>query len=129
MLAVLLAMLLIDPIQYAMTGRYGELSHALQHDPGTFGLHVLMVMLCFNALMQVGIQTFSCTSWRCFVLMATTFYGLFFLIHQVIHVANGEPLGLRTVLDVTHQLLAMAATVAAWRWKKESYSLPQAHIA
>ena len=59
MLAILLAMLLIDPLQYLMSGQYEDLSQTLQHDPGTLGLRVLMVMLCLNTLMQVGIQMFA----------------------------------------------------------------------
>ena len=120
MLAVLLAMLLIDPLQHAMTGQYEALTHTLQHDPGTLGLRVLIGMLCANTLMQVGIQMFGSPAWRSFVLVITAFYGLFFLIHQVVHVAGGEALGLHTVLDVTHHLLAVAAVVAAYQWRKAS---------
>lgn len=124
MLAILLAMLLIDPLQYLMRGQYEELSQTLQHDPGTLGLRVLMVMLCLNTLMQVGIQMFAGPRWRSFVLATTALYGLFFLIHQVVHVAGGEALGLHTVLDTTHHLLAITATATAWRWKKESATQP-----
>lgn len=120
MLAILLAMLLIDPLQYLMRGQYEDLSQTLQHDPGTLGLRVLVVMLCLNTLMQVGIQMFAGPRWRSGVLAVTALYGLFFLVHQVVHVAGGEALGLHTVLDVTHHLLAIAATAAAWRWKKET---------
>jgi hypothetical protein len=102
MLAILLAMLLIDPLQYLMRGQYEDLSQTLQHDPGTLGLRVLMVMLCLNTLMQVGIQMFAGPRWRSGVLAVTALYGLFFLVHQVVHVAGGEALGLHTVLDVTH---------------------------
>ena len=126
MLAILLAMLLIDPLKYLMSGQYEELSQTLQQDPGTLGLRVLMVMLCLNTLMQVGIQMFAGRRWRSWVLAVTTLYGLFFLVHQVVHVAGGEALGLHTVLDVTHHLLALVATGAAWRWKQESDDLPRA---
>ncbi|PUE07697.1 hypothetical protein [Limnohabitans sp. T6-20] len=126
MLAILLAMLLIDPLQYLMRGQYEDLSQTLQHDPGTLGLRVLMVMLCLNTLMQVGIQMFSGPRWRSGVLAITTLYGLFFLVHQVVHVAGGEALGLHTLLDVTHHLLAIVATLAAWRWKKEDAASPTA---
>lgn len=118
MLAILLAMLLIDPLQHLMRGEYEALSQTLQHDPSPLGLQVLMVMLCMNTLMQVGIHMFSGPRWRSFVLAASALYGLFFLVHQVVHVAGGEALGLHTVLDATHHLLATAATAAAWRWKK-----------
>ncbi|MGV0959998.1 MAG: hypothetical protein ACOYB1_09180 [Limnohabitans sp.] len=111
MLAVLLAMLLIDPLQHAMAGQYEALTHTLEHDPG---------MLCANTLMQVGIQMFGGPVWRNFVLVITALYGLFFLIHQVVHMAGGEALGLHTVLDVTHHLLAVAGGVAAHQWRKAS---------
>ena len=120
MLAVLLAMLLIDPLQYAMQGQYEALTHSLQQDPGVGGLCVLIGMLCMNTLMQVGIQMFSGTTWRGFVLVMTALYGLFFLIHQAVHVAGGEALGLHTLLDVTHHLLAVAGVVAAHQWRKAS---------
>ena len=126
MLAILLAMLLIDPLQYLMSGQYEDLSQTLQHDPGTLGLRVLMVMLCLNTLMQVGVQMFVGPRWRSLVLVVTALYGLFFLVHQVVHVAGGEALGLHTVLDVTHHLLAIAATTAAWWWKKEVSAQPSA---
>lgn len=120
MLSVLLAMLLIDPLQHAMAGQYEALTLTLQHDPGTLGLRVLIGMLCANTLMQVGIQMFGGHAWRGFVLVITALYGLFFLIHQVVHLAGGEALGLHTVLDVTHHLLAASAVVAAYQWRKAS---------
>jgi hypothetical protein len=120
MLAVLLAMLLIDPLQHAMQGKYEALTHSLQQDPGVWGLRVLIGMLCMNTLMQVGIQMFGGPAWRSFVLVITALYGLFFLIHQVVHVAGGEALGLHTVLGVTHHLLAVAGVVAAHQWRKPS---------
>lgn len=119
-LVVLLAMLLIDPIQHAMTGQYEALTQTLQHDPDILGLRVLIGMLCLNALMQVGIQMFCGLAWRGFVLVITALYGLFFLIHQVVHMAGGEALGLHTVLDVTHHLLALAGVVSAHKWRKDA---------
>lgn len=120
MLAILLAMLLIDPLQHAMAGQYEVLTRTLQHDPGTLGLRVLIGMLCANTLIQVGIQMFGGHAWRNFVLVITVLYGLFFLIHQVVHVMSGEALGLHTMLDVTHHLLAASAVVAAYQWRKAS---------
>ncbi|WP_416548287.1 hypothetical protein ACHEXK_05135 [Limnohabitans sp. DCL3] len=64
MLVVLLAMLLMDPLQHAMAGQYEALTLTLQHDPGTLGLRVLIGMLCANTLMQVGIQMFGGHAWR-----------------------------------------------------------------
>lgn len=123
MMAVLIIMLLLDPIQHAMSGRYAELSAALKHDPGELGLNILIGMLCFNVLTQVGIQLFSNYAWRTFVLIASITYGLFFLIHQVVHVLGGEDLGLHTLLDLTHHLLALASVLAAWNWRNETSTL------
>lgn len=119
MLAVLITMLLLDPIQHAMNGRYAELSQSLKKDPGELGLTLLIGMLCFNALIQVGIQLFSNHAWRVFVLIASMTYGLFFLIHQVVHLIGGETFGLHTVLDLTHHILAIASVLTAWKWKNE----------
>ena len=120
MLAVLQAMLLIDPLQHAMVAQYEALTHTLQHDPGTLGLRVLIDMMCANTLMEVGIQMFGVPAWRSFVLVITALYSLFFLIHRVVHLAGGEALDLHTVLNVTHQLLAASVVVAAYRWCKKS---------
>ena len=66
MLAVLIAVLLVDPLRHAMAGAY----------------------------------------------------TLFFLLHQVVHMAGGEGLGLHTVLDLTHHALGLVACWAAWRWRQ-----------
>ncbi len=120
MLTLLITMLLLDPIQHAMNGRYAELSQTLKKDPGELGLTLLIGMLCFNALTQVGIQLFSNYAWRAFVLIASVTYGLFFLIHQVVHLIGGETFGLHTVLDLTHHILAITSVLAAWKWKNEN---------
>jgi hypothetical protein len=57
MLAVLLAMLMLSPLQYAMNGQYEGLTKVLREDPGPLGLQVLIVMLCLNALVQVTAST------------------------------------------------------------------------
>lgn len=120
MLAVLIAMLLVDTLRHAMAGRYTELTATLAHDPGVLGLRVLVVMLCFNTLVQVGVHLFSGRAWRTAVLVVTVLYVLFFLAHQVVHVAGGEGLGLHTVLDLTHHTLGVAACWAAWRWRQRA---------
>jgi hypothetical protein len=118
MLAVLIAMLLVDTLSHAMAGSYTELTATLAHDPGVLGLRVLVVMLCFNTLVQVGIHLFGGRAWRTAVLMVSVLYTLFFLVHQVVHVAGGEGLGLHTVLDLTHHTLGLVACWAAWRWRQ-----------
>lgn len=118
MLAVLIAMLLVDTLRHAMAGTYTELSATLSNDPGVLGLRVLLVMLCANTLVQVGIHLFCGRAWRTAVLVLTVLYTLFFLLHQVVHMAGGEGLGLHTVLDLTHHALGLVACGAAWRWRQ-----------
>ena len=118
MLAVLIAMLLVDVLHHAMAGRYAELSATLAHDPGELGLRVLLVMLCANTLVQVGIHLFAGRAWRTAVLVLSVLYTLFFVLHQLVHLAGGEELGLHTVLDLTHHTLGLVACRAAWRWRQ-----------
>ena len=56
MLALLLAMLMLSPLQYAMNGQYEGLTKVLREDPSPLGLQVLIVMLSLNALVQVMVH-------------------------------------------------------------------------
>jgi hypothetical protein len=118
MLAILLAMLLVDPLRHAMAGTYTELSDTLRHDPGVAGLRVLLVMLALNTLVQVAVHVFSSRRWRGILLGLSVLYTLFFLAHQIVHLLGGEEFGLHTLLDVTHHLLGCTACWAAWRWRQ-----------
>jgi hypothetical protein len=120
MLGVLVAMLLVDPLRHAMAGTYAELSQTLAADPGEKGLVVLLVMLCMNTLVQVAVHTVTSTRSRTVIFVLSTLYGVFFLIHQVVHLVGGEGLSLHTALDVTHHVLAATAIWASWRWRKSA---------
>jgi len=48
MLALLLAMLMLSPLQHAMNGQYEALTLVLRDDPSPLGLQVLIVLLCIN---------------------------------------------------------------------------------
>ena len=118
MLALLLAMLMLSPLQYAMNGQYEALTKVLREDPSPLGLQVLIVMLCLNALVQVTVHARSCRTAKVSVFILSVLYGLFFLAHNIVHMLGGEPLGLQSVLDFTHHALAGFAIWGAWRWQK-----------
>lgn len=102
MLALLLAMLMLSPLQYAMNGQYEALTKVLREDPSPLGLQVLIMMLCLNALVQVTVHARSCRTAKVSVFILSVLYGLFFLVHNIVHMVGGEPLGLQSVLDFTH---------------------------
>ncbi len=118
MLAVLLAMLMLSPLEYAMNGQYEALTLVLRDDPSPLGLQVLIVLLCLNAIVQVTVHARSCRTAKVCVLVLSVLYGLFFLAHNIVHMVGGEPLGLQSVLDFTHHALAGFAIWGAWRWQK-----------
>ena len=120
MLAILLMMFIVDLERFVMLGQYKELTESLAQDPGALGLLVLVCLLCLNVIMQVAIRTFTNNWFRVVTVWLTAAYATFFLLHQVIHVAGGEPLGIHTPLDLTHHLLGVWGTWSAWRWRKDA---------
>ncbi|NRT56023.1 hypothetical protein [Sphaerotilus uruguayifluvii] len=120
MLALLIVMLLLDPLRKAMGGDYAGLSLLLQQDPGEQGLRILIGMICLNALVQVLVHVRSCRTARVTALVLSALYGLFFVAHHIIHLRAGEQPGLQTGLDMTHHLLAGLAVWGAWRWMKQA---------
>jgi sterol desaturase/sphingolipid hydroxylase (fatty acid hydroxylase superfamily) len=76
--AVLLAMLMLSPLQYAMNGQYEALTLVLRDDPSPLGLQVLIVLLCLNAIVQVTVHARSCRTAKVCVLVLSVLYGLFF---------------------------------------------------
>jgi hypothetical protein len=119
MLVILLAMLILEPLRYAMSGQYETLTSLLRTDPGPLGLQVLIALLCLNALVQVTVHAFSCRAAKMSVLVLSVLYGLFFLAHNVVHFLGGEALGLQSLLDFTHHGLAVFAIWGAWHWQSE----------
>lgn len=120
MLAILLMMFLVDLERFAMLGHYKELSESLAHDPGKIGLLVLVCLVCLNVLMQVAIRTFSAKWFRIATVWLTAAYAAFFVLHQVVHLAGGESLGIHTPLDLTHHVLGVWGAWSAWRWSQET---------
>lgn len=120
MLAVLLMMFLVDLERFAMVGQYKELSESLAHDPGALGLLVLVWLVCINVLMQLAVRTFDAKWFRIVSLWVTVAYTLFFVLHQVVHIAGGESFGIHTPLDITHHILGIWGAWSAWRWSKDA---------
>ena len=116
MLALLIAMLILEPLRYAMMGDYQGLTLLLRTDPGTVGLQVLITMLCLNTIVQVTVHARACRTAKVSIFIASVVYGLFFLIHNIVHYFGGESLGLQSFLDFTHHGLAALAIWSAWRW-------------
>jgi len=117
MLVLLIAMLILEPLRYAMNGQYEALTSILRKDPGPAGLQVLIALLCLNAIVQVTVHARECRTAKVSVLVLSVLYGLFFLAHNVVHFLGGEALGLQSVLDLTHHGLAALAIWGAWRWQ------------
>jgi hypothetical protein len=118
MLALLLMMFIADLLRFSMQGEYREMAEALAVDPGPSGLRVLVVMVCFNTLLQLAVHTFDAPLFRKAVFWAGVLYTVFFLLHQVVHLIGGEALGVHTVLDLTHHVLGTWACWASWRWSR-----------
>ncbi len=116
MLFILITMLITDVLEYSMRGEYEDLSLLLRNDPGMVGLWFLSAMICFNVIAQMLIRTISKKAcvWRAFWI--TLVYSLFFVVHQVVHVVNGEGFDIHTILGVTHHILGFWATWAAYKW-------------
>lgn len=115
---LLLAMLMLSPLQLEMSDQYQELTLLIQRDPGPICLKVLIELLCLNAIVQVTVHARSCRTAKVCILVLSVLYGLFFLAHNIVHMVGGEPLGLQSVLDFTHHALAGFAIWGAWRWQK-----------
>jgi hypothetical protein len=115
MLALLIAMLILEPLRYAMNGQYEALTSLLSKDPGPAVLQVLIALLCLNVLVQVTVHARECRTAKVSIFVLSVLYGLFFLAHNVLHFLGGEALGLQSVLDLTHHALAALAIWGAWR--------------
>ena len=125
MLALLLAMLMLSPLQYAMNGQYEALTKVLREDPSPLGLQVLIVMLCLNALVQVTVHARSCRTAKVSVFILSVLYGLFFLAHNIVHMLGGEPLGLQSVLtSLTTHWLDLPSGVRGIGKKRLSHAKP-----
>lgn len=118
MLFLLLTMFITDIIELAMRGDYTETSNFLSKDPGAAGLWFLSFLICANVLAQMSIRAISANKCRWWVFGITIGYGLFFFLHQAVHLLNGEGFDIHFVIDITHNILAIWASWAAYKWSK-----------
>lgn len=116
MLALLLLMFISDVLRLFMLADFDAMAQALAVDPGDTGLAVLTAMACFNVLVQMALRTLDSPALRQFVFWASVAYTGFFLLHQVVHLAGGEEMGVHSLLDFTHHALGVWACWAARRW-------------
>lgn len=116
MLALLLLMFISDLLRLLMLADFDAMAQALAVDPGDKGLALLTAMACFNVLVQMALRTFDSPALRQFVFWSSLAYTGFFMLHQVVHLAGGEEMGVHSLLDFTHHALGVWACWAARRW-------------
>ena len=112
MLSLLLLMMLTDLMEFGMKGDFSPLSK----DPGTGGLWFIAVVICINVLVQISVRSFDGKYFRWAIFGATTLYTLVFIGHQTTHLMLGEGFDIHAVLDITHHILGIWASAAAFRW-------------
>lgn len=101
-------MFISDLLRLFMLSDFDALAQALAMEPGDSGLAVLTALACFNTLVQMVL--------RKFIFWASVAYTGFFMLHQVVHLAGGEEMGVRSLLDFTHHASGVWACWAARRW-------------
>ena len=117
MFIVFLAMFVSDLTHSAVAGNFAKWST----DPGDFGLKVLLVIMCIYAAMPMLVMSVSPKWFRATVAGVTGFFTLFFLAHELTHLANGDkPFGILHALDICHHVLGIWVTSAAVVWTKRA---------
>lgn len=81
-------MFISDLLRLFMLSDFDALAQALAMEPGDSGLAVLTALACFNTLVQMVL--------RKFIFWASVAYTGFFMLHQVVHLAGGEEMGVRS---------------------------------
>ena len=114
MFFLLLCMFITDYVEYGMKGDFS----ALNHDPGLKGIWILTFVMCMNVLMQIAIQTFNNNTFKWLTFGFAVLYTLFFVMHQVGHALQGETFDMHTIFDVTHHIIGIWTTVAAYKWAR-----------
>jgi hypothetical protein len=115
MLMLLFLMMFTDIIECGMKNDFTFLIK----DPGTKGLWFIAIVTIVNVITQVSIHTFESKSFRWFVFGVSILYTLFFIGHQVVHLANGEGADFHFFLDITHHILGIWASIYAYKWAKK----------
>jgi hypothetical protein len=115
MMFVFLMMIVTDIYLYGTVGKLEEFAQ----DLGDYA--PLLQLFCFNVLMQISIRIFYARYFRWFVFMASTFYFMFFVWHQIFHILRGEPpISLHTYLDLSHHVIGGCTVIFAYKWAKHS---------
>lgn len=122
MLSLLITMFITDIIELLMKGDVAYTANFLRQDPGMAGLWLLVGMICLNVLMQMGVRIFTAKPWRWLALSVTVLYTLFFFMHQAVHLVQGAGIDLHFLLDVTHNIVGIGASWAAYQWAKQPVS-------
>ncbi len=118
MLFLLLTMFITDLVELSLPGDFKALSMRLSLDPGMVGLWVLAGIICLNVVGQMAIRAVYKRSCRWWVFGVTVAYVAFFLLHQIVHLLNGEGFDIHFILDTTHHVVGFWAIWAAYRWAR-----------
>lgn len=114
MLFLLFLMMLTDLVEFGMAGDFSPLTK----DPGIAGLWFIVVMTCVNVLTQMCLQVFDARLSRWIFFYLTIIYTLTIISHQVNHLIAGESFDIHFLLDITHHILGIWASIAAYQWAK-----------
>lgn len=115
MLSLLFLMMLTDITECGMKNDFA----LLQKDPGLKGLYFISAMTIINVILQATIFTNRKIFYRYFILGISILYTLFFVVHQVIHLASGEGIDIHFFLDLTHHVLGIIAINYSYKWIKQ----------
>jgi hypothetical protein len=115
MLFLLLLMFITDLIEQAINGSFQNMAAFLAKDPGITGLWVLTGLICTNVLVQISVRSFHGKACRKIIFILTIGYAVFFLLHQIIHLINGEGFDIHFMIDITHNILGAWASWAAYQ--------------
>jgi len=114
MLFLLFLMILTDLVEFGMRSDFTSLNS----DPGIAGLWFIVIFSSVNVLMQISIQTFDSKGSRWVFLFITVIYTFIMIAHQLNHLVTGEGFDMHFVLDVTHHILGIGASIAAYKYVK-----------
>ncbi len=114
MLFLLIVMVITDLVKYGMSGDFSPLIK----DPGMRGLWFIATVTCISVLVQMFLRTYDDKRCRWSFFAVTLAYTLIFIAHQLIHLFSGDGFDIHFVLDVTHHILGIWATIAAYKWVK-----------
>ncbi len=116
MLFLLLTMFITDIVQVSIQSDFEGLSNFLAADPGIKGLWFLAFLICINVLTQMSIRAINKSKCIWSVACLTALYTLFFFGHQVEHLLSAQSIDVHFIINITHHILGVWATVCAYKW-------------